>query len=144
MRWPRKYKFLILFAALLLVSISIFILVKSDEIGFNVVKIKMEELDKEIQDTIEQINEQNTFFIIKDKTIVVYSNLGKSGLYTYPYAEIKQERGKLVVNIKSHMAADQQYGKEILLVKITNIKKFPDDYETSFLGKKTSYRIIDL
>ncbi|WP_438449497.1 hypothetical protein [Gorillibacterium sp. sgz5001074] len=137
-----KYKILILSIAVLIASISVFIIFKSGDIDFDVVKV--EELDKDIQDTIKQINEQNTYFIIKDKTIVVYSNLGKSGLYTYPYVEIKQEDGKLVVNINSHMAADEQYVKEILIVRINNIKKLPDDFGTTFLGQKTDYKIKDL
>jgi uncharacterized protein YxeA len=137
-----KVKILIIFIAVLIAFISVLFVVKSRDIDFDVVKV--EELDNDFQDTIKQIKEQNTYFIIKDKTIVVYSNLGKSGLYTYPYAEIIQEKNKLTVNIKSHMAADERYVKEILIVRINNIKQLPNEFETTFLDQKTNYKIIDL
>lgn len=137
-----KYKILIIFTVVLIACIAIIITIKSEDIEFD--EVRVEELDKDIQDTIKQIKEQKTYFIIKDKTIVLYSNLSKSGLYTYPYAEIIQKKSKLIVNIKSHMAADEQYIKEILIVRIKNIKQLPKEFETTFLDQKTDYKIIDL
>jgi hypothetical protein len=106
-------------------------------------QVKIEDLDDDIQNAIKQIKEQNIYLITKNRTIILYSNLGKSGMYTYPYAEIKRKGDKLIVNIKSKMAADEEFVKEILVVRI-NIKHLPQEIETTFLDQKTNYRIINL
>jgi hypothetical protein len=131
-----KLILMILIAATLLIFT-----LQSDVVDFD--QVKVEDLNKDFQDTIKQIKEQNIYFITKDKTIIFYSNLGKSGMYTYPYAEIIKNNDKLIVNIKSHMATDDQYVKEILIGRI-NLKTLPKEIETSFLDQKANYRIINL
>jgi hypothetical protein len=61
----------------------------------------IEELDKDIQNTINQIKEPNIYFILKDSTIILFSNLGLSGFYTNPSAVIKKNDNKLIVNIRA-------------------------------------------
>jgi hypothetical protein len=140
-----KYKIYIITTLILITFVAILLAINSRKIEFE--EVRVEELDKDIQLAIEQINkdyDQNIFFIIKDKTIIVYSNLSKSGMYTYPYAEIIQRKNKLVVNIKSDFTRDVKHDSEIVIVKINNINKLPDEIETTFLDKQTDYEIIDL
>lgn len=135
-----KAKILIIMISLLVVSIMIFSS-PSNDVDF--VPVTMEDLNQDFLEVINQIEEQNIYFITKGKTIILYSNMGKSGLYTYPYAEIKQEDNKLIVNVKSHMAASDEYVKEILIASL-KIKRLPKEIETTFLGEKTNYEIINL
>lgn len=103
-------------------AVIIFFLTRSSDVAFE--PLSLEELDADFQDSIEHIEAPGIYFITKDDTLVLYSNLGKSGLYTYPYAEISQERNKLVVNIKSQFAQTDEMVKENLIGRI-DLKKLP-------------------
>jgi hypothetical protein len=128
---------------LLIISLSILVItLKSEDIIYE--QVKVEELDIDIQNVIKQINEQNIYFIIKDSIIILYSNLGKSGMYTYPSAIIKKKGDKLTVNIKSNMATDDEFVKEELFVRIY-MNRLPKEINASFLGKQImDYKIIDV
>jgi hypothetical protein len=135
-----KVRFTIILMLFIGLATLIFTL-QSDDVDFD--QVKIEDLDKDIQNAIKQIKEYNIYFITKNRTIILYSNLGKSGMYTYPYADIKKKGDKLIVNVKSNMAANDQFVKEILVVRI-NIKQLPQEIETTFLDKKINYSIINL
>ncbi|GEM_PF-5398144 len=140
-----KYKMFFIFTLVLITLVVMLLTINSRNVEFE--EVRVEELDKDIQLLIEQINkdyDRNIFFIIKNKTIIVYSNLSKSGMYTFPYAEIIQRKNKLVVNIKSGFARDVEHDSENVIVKINNYNKLPDEIETTFLDKQTDYEIIDL
>lgn len=64
-------------------------------------------------------------------------------MYTYPFAEIKQNDGKLTIEINSKSSPIDQDVQEGLLGRI-DIKKLPEDIEISFLGQAVDYKIINL
>lgn len=136
-----KVRVIIITSLLIMLSVIIFTFQSSKKALFE--QIEIEDLDKEFQHTINQIKEQNIYFIARGKTIILYSNLGKSGMYTYPYAEIKMARNKLIVDIKSRDAASEEYIKEILTVRL-NIDHLPEEIEASFLDQKINYKVINI
>lgn len=135
-----KVKIIMILILLIAITTLIFTL-QSEDVDYE--QVKIEELDIDFQNAINQINEKNIYFITQGETVILYTNLSKSGLYTYPYAEIKQKRDRLIVNINSHMATNDQFVKEILIARI-NIKHLPGEIETTFLDEKTNYTIINL
>jgi hypothetical protein len=135
-----KYQFLLIISVIVLVGI-LYLIYQSKDAAYQ--EVRIEELDKEIQDTINQIDEPNIYFIYDGKTIVLFSNLGKSGMYTFPSAEIYHKRDLLTVNIKSSMAHNDQFIKDTLLAKI-NMNKLPKEIKASYEGKPIHYKVIKL
>lgn len=137
-----KVKRQALIAILLLMLATIIIYtIQPKEVAFE--QLQIEDLDAEIQSAIHQTHEQGIYFFVKDQTIILYSNLSKSGLYTYPYAEITSKSNKLFVKVESELAPSDEMVKENLIGRV-DLKKLPEVIEASFLGGKVESKIIRL
>ncbi|WP_337097995.1 hypothetical protein [Paenibacillus sp. YIM B09110] len=107
-------------------------------------QVAIEQLDPQFQSAIKQLAEPNVYFIEKDSSIILFSNLSKSGMYTYPLADIKLSGEKLIVTITSHSNPDEHTSKEGLFVKLA-LEQLPDDIEVTFLDQQVSnYEVIKL
>ena len=135
-----KAKILLILVAIVSFAF-IFFVMQSDDVDFKPMTI--EELNPDIQNAIYQIEASGVYFIIQEDTTILYSSLGKSGMYTYPFAEIKQNDGKLTIKINSKSSPSDQDVQEGLIGRI-DIKKLPEDIEISFLGQAVDYKIINL
>ncbi|MDF2651148.1 MAG: hypothetical protein K0Q73_6953 [Paenibacillus sp.] len=135
-----KAKLFIIFLVIVAVPILVWILMPG-QIKYE--EVKLEELDKTVQNAIEQLSEPNVYFIMKDSIVVLYSNLGKSGMYTYPTAEVVKKRDQLTVKIKSNMAVNDPFVKEVLIAKMS-MQRLPDQIEAFYEGQKTNHKIINL
>ncbi|MEO3944271.1 hypothetical protein [Gorillibacterium sp. CAU 1737] len=100
-------------------------------------KVKVEQVTLEqvedigLRNLIGMLTEPNVYFFETDSSVILYSTMGKSGLYTYPTADIKLKGKRLVVDITSNQKT--ALTKEGLLVKM-DLKSLPEDISVRFLG----------
>ncbi|SEU19664.1 hypothetical protein [Paenibacillus sp. NFR01] len=106
-------------------------------------QVKVEDLQEEVQDQIAQIKEPNIYLITNDDAVILYSTLGKSGMYTYPQAEIQTKGKKLIVDITSKSNPGPEDTKENLIAKL-HLDRLPSEVEASFLGNRVDYERIDI
>lgn len=127
----------VLFAVVVFMVIQLYEPARS--IGYE--QVKVEDLQEEVQDRIAQIKEPNIYLITKDDAVILYSSLGKSGMYTYPQAEIQTKGKKLIVAITSKSNPGPEDAKEILIAKL-HLDRLPSEVEASFLGNRVDYERI--
>ncbi|MBH5316852.1 hypothetical protein I6N90_03380 [Paenibacillus sp. GSMTC-2017] len=135
-----RVKIIGLLVAVIAATVLIFTF-QSNKVGFE--EVKVEQLDEEFQAIIKQLDKPNIYFITKGKTIILYSTLSKSGMYTYPFAEIVRNKDQLIVNISSHLPGSVENKSELLIGKL-DLKKLPKDIDASFLSQKVDHEIINL
>jgi hypothetical protein len=133
---------LIISCLVMVILVSLFVVFKQEVLKAQ--QIHLNELDIDFQNAINQLRTKpNIYLITKGSNIILYSNLQKSGLYTFPYAVLKKDGEKLIIQIESHLTADEDYPKDELIARI-NLTQLPNQIEASFLGYKTEYKIITL
>ncbi|MCU6707291.1 hypothetical protein M6D81_01100 [Paenibacillus sp. J5C_2022] len=85
-------------------------------------------------------SEPNVYFAVMDGNVIMYCNMGKSGLYTHPVATVKKRGDVLSVQIDSN--PKRALTNEDILIEI-DLDKLPGKIEVYVLGEPVNdYRVI--
>lgn len=129
-------------SAIIVTVVAVAFAFKANELKYE--QISFEQLENVgVQNLIGALSEPNVYFIMMDSSIVLYSNLQKSGMYTYPKAKIGMKDNKLKIDITTDKDPTVSSVKEGLFVKLY-MDKLPDQINITFMGQKISkYEIIN-